>query len=159
MSKKVIFVTILLFSVCITRAQDIRFDYRTGKLRIGESVINEQDYHTYFDKESLWRFKSAKDYLMIGSVVIGGSAVVSLGTLIDTQLISRITGEEPDYVPPPSLYWICAGAGAIGGVVYLIGRHKMNVVIGELNEGNRQKNQAELSFGLNPSGIGFALFF
>lgn len=135
--------------------------FQQGKLYAGETQLTKENAAQNLPEALANRYTKALTTEKVGSLLalVGGGAALASGALWAASEV-KYRHQVSDILPVGIPYGIMgtvlgAAVGAGGLVTYFIGRGQVHLVEKRFNG----VSQAELDFGVTPSGVGLALRF
>lgn len=128
----------------------------TGKLTVGGTVIEKDQWDRYFSEEDLARFKTGKTLNTIGGITACVGAFAA-GYGLGYTSVYNGPRDYPGYQTAKNCMWVGLGVMAVGLVIGIPGSIKMNRAIKNYNQS--LSYQPELRWGNTENGIGLAFVF
>ena len=128
----------------------------TGKLTVGGTVIEKEQWDRYFSEEDLVRFKTGKTLNTIGGIF---ACVGAFATGFGLGYMTLYDGphDYSGYRTAETCLWVGLGVMGVGLLVGIPGSIKMNRAIKNYNQS--LSYQPELRLGTTANGIGLAFVF
>ncbi|MBR4774845.1 MAG: hypothetical protein IK008_01950 [Bacteroidales bacterium] len=128
----------------------------TGKLTVGGTVIEKEQWGLYFSEEELSQFKSGRTLNTVGGIIACAGAV-SAGYGLGYMTLYDGPHDYSGYRTAETCLWVGLGVMGVGLIVGIPGSVKMNKAIKNYNQS--LSYQPELRLGTTANGIGLAFVF